>query len=178
MKVDEGIVARGVLVADLGRLSQIGGADRWMAAGGAFARRIVTHVLHVGFPSELGALKLIDQRRNVCRVDATLADRLAIGGRAGTDKLLKHAAVIIGGRIGGLTANQSQVIAKAEMAGGVVIRDCRTQPSQRFQIMSRRLGSEGVAILFVLKHHNKHVVNGGYGRRPGGGAQCRAHRHA
>jgi hypothetical protein len=85
MKVDEGVVTRGVLVGCGRPLRIVEFVQRnlalrikRLAAGGLLAGRSIAHVFHVALPALAGGRELIGKRLELGGVDATGADRLTV----------------------------------------------------------------------------------------------------
>src|ERR1700722_5593874 len=136
-----------------------------MSAGGALPLSIVSHILHVRLPAQTLGLELTGYGRNVRGIDASAADGLAIGGEAGGEKFGELRAIVFGGRIGRLSADQGNVVAEAEVAGAEVVAGKRALAAQMIEVLGRRSGSEGLLITLVFEHDDEHMADRGRSAR-------------
>ena len=129
MKVDEGIVARGVLIAErhrsggrLGRLRVIDRVQHRVAASRGFASGVIAHIAHVRFPGFAYRIELIRKSLDACGIHATGTDGLAVGSKASLNKIRVDLAVAASLRCGRLAAEHSNIIIEAHVARAVVLR--------------------------------------------------------
>src|SRR5579863_3510041 len=130
-----------------------------MSAGGALPLSIVAHVLHVRLPAKALGLKLTGYGRHVRGIDTSAADGLAIGGEAGGDKFGELRAVVFGRWIGRLSADQGNVVAKAEVAGAEVVAGKRAFATQMIEVLGRRAGAKRRLIALIFKHDDEHMAD-------------------
>ena len=156
----EPVVAGGVLVASFGLLGVVGGRGGGVAAGGPAGRadrvipaRVVAHVLQVRGPVAPGGGQLVAQRRDRRRVDAFLAEDLAV--RPGHDlagERCPDRAVGLGGDVRGLPGDLRDVVGRAAVADRVVVLQQCSQPRQRpGQVRIGRRGAEALRVPLVLQ---------------------------
>src|ERR1700694_1304424 len=103
MEVDEGIVARGVLIAARVRLGALRVIEfiqgalalrvKRLTAGRLLALRVQAHVFHVAAPGPAGGGELIGKRLELDGVNAPGADRLTIRGDAGEFEIVIEGAI-------------------------------------------------------------------------------------
>ena len=181
----EPVVAGGVLVAFFGLLGVVDGPGGGVAAGGPAGRAdgvipawVVAHVLQVRGPAAPGGGQLVAQRRDRLRVDAALAEDLAV--RPGDDLAgegCPDRAVDLGGDVRGLPGDLRDVVVRAAVADGVVVLQQGPHPGQRLgQVRVGGRGTEALRVPLVLQLDHPHVPDGlqaarcrgaGPGRRAG-----------
>src|SRR5208282_3454615 len=162
----EPVVAGGVLVAPLGLLGVVDGPGGGVAAGGPARRRdrviparVVAHVLQVRGPAAPGGGQLTAERRDRRRVDAALAEDLAV--RPGDDlagERYPERAVELGGQGRGLPGDLRDVVGRAAVADGVVVLQQGPRPRQRGgQVRIGGRGAEALLVSLVLQLDHPHV---------------------
>jgi len=136
VEIDEGIVARGVLIDGFSGLRMIDSVENRMAASGGFARWIVAHIFHIAAPSLAGSGQLIGESLHACRIHAAVANSRAVGRGAGLHEVGVHLAAIARLGSGGLAADHGDVVVEADVAGAEIL-------IEQDALSRQRLGQEG-----------------------------------
>ena len=151
VEVDERVVARRVLVVDRGRLRVVAAVGRRVPA----RRR---HVLHVALPRKALCGELVGDGLHGRRVDAALADRLAVGPDHARGHVGEELAVGLGLDVRRLPADHREVVRVAQVRGGVVLREQLALRAQRRREVRRR-ALEALGVVGVLEHDHPDVLD-------------------
>ena len=161
VEVDERVVARRVLVADLGALGGVHRVQIGVAAARRLSRGLGRHVLHVALPGQPAVLELVGDRLHLRRrIHAAGPEHLAVGRRSSRQEVVVEDAVGLGLRVRGLAADHGDVVVEAEVAGRVVVRQevaLRRQPLR--QVLGGALGTKGLVGVLVLQHDDEDVLD-------------------
>ena len=158
MEVDERVVARGVLVADLRLLGVVLLVERGVAAGRGHAGAAVLHVLHVAAPAQAALRELVRDRQRRARVDAALPDRLAVRVGPERHEVREDLAVGLRHRVGRLSADHRDVVAQALVRDRVVLRQELALGDERArEVLRVGVGAEGLDVVLVLEHDHEDV---------------------
>ena len=174
MEVDEGIVARGVLIAARERLGSLRVVEfvqgdlalrvERLTAGRLLAFRVQAHVFHIAAPGPAGGGELIGKRLKLGGVNAPGADRLTVRGDPGEFEIIIEGTIDV--RLHGrrLAAEHGDVVVQADMPGAVVLAE---QHALARQGLRQELGgrillggrTERRVKAFVLEHDDEDMAD-------------------